>query len=193
MQKRLLKSIHPTVVLIMVLSLVSCVGMAPTTDPGGSNNGGGGGNAPPPPPPPSDAFSGSLTWKGNVSRNGNYSSETKLTTTNVSASSFGKLGSFQMDGLPVAQPLYVSGLDMGASGSHNIVIAATEHNSVYALDADNLAAGPLWVRHYVDAANNVTTLPDNFGGRTTLGGEVGITGTPVIDPSTGALYFVTVL
>ena len=193
MQKRLLKSIHPTVVLIMVLSLVSCVGMAPTTDPGGSNNGGGGGNAPPPPPPPSDAFSGSLTWKGNVSRNGNYSSETKLTTTNVSASSFGKLGSFQMDGLPVAQPLYVSGLDMGASGTHNIVIAATEHNSVYALDADNLAAGPLWVRHYVDAANNVTTLPDNFGGRTTLGGEVGITGTPVIDPSTGALYFVTVL
>jgi hypothetical protein len=98
-----------------------------------------------------------------------------------------------MDGLPVAQPLYVSGLDMGASGTHNIVIAATEHNSVYALDADNLAAGPLWVRHYVDAANNVTTLPDNFGGRTTLGGEVGITGTPVIDPSTGALYFVTVL
>ena len=82
---------------------------------------------------------------------------------------------------------------MGAAGTHNIIILATEHDSVYALDADNLAAGPLWVRHYLDPANGITTMPDNFGGRTTLGGEVGITGTPVIDPATGVLYFVTVL
>ena len=95
-----------------------------------------------------------------------------------------------MDGLAVAQPLYVAGLDMGTSGVHNVIIFATEHDSVYALDADNLAAGPLWARHYLE--NGVTPLPDDFGGRTTLGGEVGITGTPVIDPSTGALYFVTV-
>jgi hypothetical protein len=97
-----------------------------------------------------------------------------------------------MDGLPVAQPLYVKGIDMGTAGTLNVVIAATEHDSVYAFNADNLAAGPLWTRHYVDV-NGLKPLPDDFGGRTTLGGEIGITGTPVIDPSTGALYFVTVL
>ncbi|HSS95764.1 MAG TPA: hypothetical protein VLK33_01970, partial [Terriglobales bacterium] len=172
--------------------LVSCVGVTGTpSNPGGGNGGGGGGTGGN--PPPSDSITGSLTWKGDVSRSGNYSSETKLTPANISATSFGKLGSFQGDGLAAAQPLYVTGLDMGTLGVHNVIIFATEHDSVYALDADNLAAGPLWAKHYVDTANGITTLPDNFGGRTTLGGEVGITGTPVIDPSTGALYFVTVL
>jgi len=193
MQRKFFLFVQLAVVTLTILLFVSCVGMTGTTsNPGGGSTGGGGtggGGT----PPPGDTISGSLTWKGNVSRSGNYSSETKLTTTNVNATSFGKLGSFQMDGLPVAQPLYVTGLDMGTLGVHNIVIVATEHDSVYALDADNLPAGPLWVRHYLDATNNITPLPDSFGGRTTLGGEVGITGTPVIDSSTGALYFVTVL
>jgi hypothetical protein len=200
MQKGLLQFIHHAVAMILIFSLVSCVGMTGTSsDPGGGNTGGGGGgggagggggggN-----PPPSDTLTGSLSWKGDLSRSGNYSSETTLTTTNVGASTFGKLSSYQADGLPVAQPLYVAGLDMGSLGVHNIIIIATEHDSVYALDADNLSAGPLWVRHYLDASSGVTALPDNFGGRTTLGGEIGITGTPVIDSSTGALYFVTVL
>jgi len=190
MPKKFLQLIYQAIVVTMIFSLVSCVGVTDSSNSGGGTGGGnngGGGN-----PPPSNLFSGSLTWKGDNSRNGNYSNETKLTTTNVSATSFGKLSSFQMDGLPVAQPLYVTGLDMGALGVHNVLIVATEHDSVYAFNADDLAAGPLWTRHYVDA-NGITSLPDNFGGRTTLGGEVGITGTPVIDPSTGALYFVTVL
>ena len=74
-----------------------------------------------------------------------------------------------------------------------MIILVTEHDSVYAIDADNPAAGPLWQRHYVDAANGVAPLPDNFGGRTTLGGEVGISGTPFIDSTTGVMYFVTAL
>lgn len=187
--------IHNGIVLVMILSLVSCVGMTGTAgNPGGGGTGGGGtGGGGGTNPPPSNELSGSLTWKGDSSRSGNYSSETTLTLTNVNASQFGKLGSFQGDGLPAAQPLYISNLDMGSGGTHNVIILATEHDSVYALDADHLSAGPLWARHYVDTANGVTTLPDNFGGRTTLGGEVGITGTPVIDASTGVLYFVTVL
>jgi hypothetical protein len=188
MQKKFLQLIHLTIVIISIFSLASCVGVVGAPGSGGNTGGGG---TPPPPPPPSDTITGSLTWKGDVSRSGNYSSETILTPANISATSFGKLGTFQMDGLAVAQPLYVAGLDMGTLGVHNVVIVATEHDSVYALDADNLAAGPLWARHYLE--NGVTPLPDDFGGRTTLGGEVGITGTPVIDPSTGALYFVTVL
>ena len=136
---------------------------------------------------------GVLMWKGDPSGSGNYASEITLTPANVNASQFGRLGTFPVDGIPIAQPLYVSGLDMGAAGTHDLVIVATEHDSVYGFDADHPDAGSLWERHYVDAANGITPMPDSFGGRTTLGGEVGITGTPFIDADTGALYFVTTL
>jgi hypothetical protein len=132
-------------------------------------------------------------WKGNTLENGQYSNETTITPANVNVSQFGRLGDLQADGLLVAQPLYVANIDMGQSGTHNLIILASEHDSIYAYDADNLGAGPLWQRNYLDPANGITTYPDNFGGRTTLGGEVGITSTPVVDPTTDALYFVTML
>jgi len=197
MSKTAVRSILAGLILASIGISMSCVGVTGVaTDPGGSGNGGGtppGGGTGNPPPPPSIQFSGVLSWKGDNSRSGLYSNETTLTPTNVNVNQFGKVSSFQGDGIPIAQPLYISNVDMGTAGTHNVIIIATEHDSVYALDADNLSAGPLWERHYLDAANGVTTLPDNFGGRTTLGGEVGITGTPVVDPTTGALYFVTVL
>ena len=139
------------------------------------------------------SLSGVLMWKGDSSQSGNYSDETSLTTVNVNASQFGRLASFTADGIIIAQPLYVSGLDMGSAGTHDLVIIATEHDSVYAFDADHPDAGSLWERHYVDPANGITPMPDSFGGRTTLGGEVGITGTPFVDGDTGVLYFVTTL
>jgi hypothetical protein len=119
--------------------------------------------------------------------------ETTLTPANVNVNQFGRAGSFQADGIVMAQPLFVSALDMGDGSTHDVVIVATEHDSVYAIDAGNPAGGPLWERHYVDPSSGVTTMPDNFGGRTTLGGEVGITGTPYIDSATGVLYFVTTI
>ncbi len=192
------RSVSRVVLFAGLLAALSCQGIVPSAGggtSGGGNDGGGGGTPPPPPPPPppSSNFTGVLMWKGDNSKSGVYSNETKLTPDNVNVNQFGKLESFQADGIPIAQPIYVKNVDMGSAGTHNIVIIATEHDSVYALDVDNLAAGPLWQRHYVDAANGITPLPDNFGGRTTLGGEIGITGTPVVDPTTGALYFVTVL
>ena len=132
-------------------------------------------------------------WKGDPSGTGAYLNEVKLTPANVNAGQFGRLGSFQADGIVMGQPLYVSELDVAAAGTRNVIILTTEHDSVYAIDADNPGSGPLWERHYVDPANRVTTMPDSFGGRTTLGGEVGITGTPYIDGQTGVLYFVTTL
>ena len=132
-------------------------------------------------------------WKGGPSESGLYGSETMLTPTNVNVNGFGKLGEFQADGIVMAQPLFVSGLDMGGGETHDVVVIATEHDSVYAFDAANPGGGSLWERHYVDPADGITTMPDNFGGRTTLGGEVGITGTPYIDASTGVIYFVTTL
>ncbi len=149
--------------------------------------------APQAPPPAPASYSGVLQWKADSSTTGTYSSETKLTTANVNSTQFGRYESFTADGIVMAQPLYVRGLDMGSLGTHDLVIIATENDSVYALDADNFDGGTLWERHYLDAANGITFLPDNFGGRTTLGGEVGITGTPVIDGTTGVMYFVTTL
>ena len=160
--------------------LVSCQGVLP----------------PVPAPVPqkkTNGFGGVLMWKGDPSESGNYSSETTLTPANVNPSQFGRIGTFQADGIVMAQPLYVEGVDMGASGTHDLVIVATEHDSIYAFDADDPDGDSLWERHYVDAANGITTMPDNFGGRTTVGGEIGITGTPFIDATTGVMYFVTIL
>ncbi|MBS1852895.1 MAG: hypothetical protein JST79_18480 [Acidobacteria bacterium] len=169
-------------ILLGTIAALSCGGGSSHADPGGN----GGGN-----PPPAASFSGVLMWKGDTTAKGLYSQETSLTPSNVRSESFGKLGEFQADGLLMAQPLYVRNVDMGTAGTHNLIILATEHDSIYALDADQVSAGPLWERHYL--ANGVTPLADDFGGRTTLGGEVGITGTPLIDSATGALYFVTTL
>jgi hypothetical protein len=168
-----------------LLSMAGCQQMgAQPADPGSSSPPAGSGVA---------AFSGVLMWKGDASENGLYSDETTLTPADVNVGQFGLVGSFQADGLIVAQPLYVANVDMGQAGTHNVIVLATEHDSVYAIDADNLGAAPLWQRNYLDPANGIVPLPDNFGGRTTLGGEVGITGTPILDPATGVLYFVTTL
>lgn len=173
--------------LAATLAVNSCGGgsSAGGGNSGGGGSGGGGGNGGSP-------VSGVLMWKGDVSGKGLYSNETTLTPANVNVTQFGRQGRFQTDGVLIAQPLYVSHLNI-AGGTHNVLVVATEHDSVYALDADNLSDGALWERHYVDTSSGITTMPDNFGGRTTLGGEVGITGTPVINPATGALYFVTAL
>jgi hypothetical protein len=138
-------------------------------------------------------FKGVTMWKGDPSEAGTYSTETTLTTENVNASTFGKWGSFVADGIVMGQPLFVPQLNMGTAGIHDVIIFGTENDSVYAIDADNPSGPAFWERQYVDAANGVTTLADNFGGRTTLGGEVGITGTPYIDLATGVVYFVTTL
>jgi hypothetical protein len=111
----------------------------------------------------------------------------------VNVAGFGRLGSFKADGLVMAQPLYVANLKMDQSGTRNVIIIATENDSVYAVDADNPGSGSLWERHYVDPAHGITTLPDSFGGRSTFAGQVGITGTPFIDAATGIVYFVTTI
>ena len=136
-------------------------------------------------------YRGVLMWKGNASGNGVYSGENTLTPQNVNPTNFGRLASFNSDGFILAQPLYVANLDMGMQGVHNVVIIATERDEVLAFDADGKSTSALWKRSYLGPG--VTTVPDDFGGRTSIGHEIGITGTPVIDPVTGAMYFVTTL
>ncbi len=58
-----------------------------------------------------------------------------------------------------ASALYVANVNIPASGLRNVVYAATEHDSVYAFDADGLSATPLWKTSFINPAAGVTTVP----------------------------------
>src|SRR5215467_15897085 len=79
-----------------------------------------------------------LTWHNDNARTGQNLSETVLTPSNVNSTNFGKKCAYAVDGQVYAQPLYVPSVSI-AGGSHNVVYAATEHDSVYAFDADCLS------------------------------------------------------
>ena len=128
-----------------------------------------------------------LTQHNDTSRTGANLNETVLNTSNVNAAGFGKIFSRTVDGEIYAQPLYVPGVAIPGAGTHNVVYVATEHDSVYAFDADNPEAQtPLW---QVSLGASVPST-DIAKGYHDLVPEVGITSTPVIDPNTGILYVV---
>lgn len=112
--------------------------------------------------------------------------ETTLTPTNVNARQFGRLGSWKVDGPVYAQPLYLPNVDIPANGRHNVLYVATEHDSVYALDADHPGNEPLWHVSFLDGGREPLRQTDVFC--PFLRPEVGITSTPVIDMRTGTLF-----
>jgi hypothetical protein len=142
------------------------------------------------------------TQHNDIARTGAYTTETVLTPSNVNTNTFGKVFYYVVDGYVYAQPLYMANITMGAGTpqpgtTHNVVFVATEHDSVYAFDADgNLGANskPLWQITLLDAAHGAaagaTTVPSSDLSTTDLIPEVGITGTPVIDPATNTMYVV---
>jgi hypothetical protein len=129
-------------------------------------------------------------------RTGQNTQETILTPANVNSVQFGKLFTQNLDGQMPGQPLYVPNVFIPALNStHNVVYAATMHDSVYAFDADSNQGSnalPLWQVSFLDSANGVTTVPQSDEGCSVGYTEFGIQGTPVIDPTQNAMYLVAV-
>src|SRR6266446_2872531 len=124
------------------------------------------------------AQSNVLTYHNDNARTGQNLNETLLTLSNVNSTNFGKLGFLSVDGLVDAEPLYVANLTVAGS-LHNVVFIVTEHDSVYAFDADTFAQ--LWK---VTVLGSGETASDNRG-CDQVSPEIGITSTPVIDLSAG--------
>jgi hypothetical protein len=141
------------------------------------------------------------TYHNDLSRTGQNISETNLTRANVNSGTFGKVGALPVDGSIYAQPLYVSGVSIG-NDTKNLVFVATEHDSVYAFDADAATSDtdpvttPVWKTSLIDDTACTDSPCVTLGMADTLAPniypEVGITATPVIDQANGIIYVVGV-
>jgi autotransporter-associated beta strand protein len=157
-----------------------------------------------------------LTWNYGSSSTGVNPNETLLTPANVKVGTFGKLGTVPVDGQIYAEPLVDIGVAIGGvagdstvnlqvpSGTHNVVFVATQHDSLYAIDTTSYAI--LWQRSFTNISGNyigsttgtninstlgastITTVPNGDVNSADINPEIGITGTPVVDPTTNILY-----
>ena len=132
-----------------------------------------------------------ITYHYDNLRTGQNTSETTLTPANVTQTKFGKLGSFTVDGHVDAQPLYLSNVAIPTKGAKNVLYAVTEHDTVYAFDADSVNGSTstvLWSASML--ASGESSSDDRGCGQVTP--EIGITSTPVIDRTRNAIYVVAV-
>src|ERR1700674_3148742 len=164
------------IVVLIAFSFAGCGGYAST----GTVNGSG----------PGGPYSGVdvLTYHYDNQRTGQNLNETALTPANVNSTKFGKLGEFPVDGRVDAQPLYLSQVSIGGQ-KKNVLYVATEHDSVYAFDADSISGTTstfLW--RTATLGSGESTSDDRGCGQ--VSPEIGITATPVIDRSRNAIYVV---
>jgi IPT/TIG domain-containing protein len=131
---------------------------------------------------------GSFTYNYDNMRTGQNPNETILTPANVNFQTFGKKFTYSLDGWVHAQPLYVANVLINGS-RHNVLYVATEHDSVYAFDADGAQSAAYWQTSFINPAAGVTTIPT---GDLVPSGinqpEFGVMATPVIDPVAGTIF-----
>ena len=133
------------------------------------------------------------TYHNDNGRTGVNSGETTLRPDNVNVVSFGRLAAIPVQGQIYAQPLYLPNISMGASGLHNLVIVATEHDQVYAIDVDTRRV--MWQRDFLGSEGNVTTVSSEDVSSDDIvcedmTPEIGITGTPVANLVSNTIYLV---
>jgi len=116
-----------------------------------------------------------LTYHNDIARTGQNLNETILTTSNVNSATFGKLGFYSVDGRVDAEPLYASSVAVPANGAHNLLIVPTEHDSVYAFDADTGTV--IWRTSMLKTGER--SSDDRGCGQ--VSPEIGVTSTPVVD------------
>ncbi|MDB6078194.1 MAG: hypothetical protein JWO82_1941 [Akkermansiaceae bacterium] len=131
-----------------------------------------------------------LTYHNDGSRTGANLQETVLNTSSVNVSGFGKIYSRAVDDQLYSQLLYVPNVNIPGRGTHNVLYAATVNDTVYAFDADYAdLTGPLWTRSFLSpgvvAINHADlSAAGSCGGNyNDFSGNMGIVGTPVIDPN----------
>jgi hypothetical protein len=145
-------------------------------------------------------LAGVFTYHNDTARDGVNSREFALMPATVATATFGKLFSCPVDGAIYAQPLWVRGLKI-AGGTHNVIFVATQHDSVYAFDADAKPCVTYWHVNLLDALHGGTAGEKpvvwndvgnvGFGCFGDIYPEVGVTGTPVIDPRSKTIYVVS--
>ena len=118
------------------------------------------------------------TYHNDIARTGQNLNESILNTSNVNVNTFGKLFILAADGKVDAEPLYLSNLTIG-SAAHNVVFVESEHDSVYAYDADTGTL--LWQVTMLKSGE----VPSDNRGCSQVTPEIGVTATPVIDRLSG--------
>jgi hypothetical protein len=149
-------------------------------------------------------LAGVLTYHNNLARDGTNPQEYALTAPTVSTNTFGKLFSCPVDGAVYTQPLWVPGLSINGA-TRNVIFVATQHDSVFAFDADANPCVQYWKANLLEAAHGGTAgetpVPCELGlapfycqvgaGAGDIQPEIGVTGTPVIDAATNTIYVVS--
>jgi hypothetical protein len=138
-------------------------------------------------PPPQQHFAIS-SYRTDNARTGVNALETTLTPANVNPVNFGRRAAIAVVGDVYAQPLYISNVTTADGTTRNLVIVATQHDQVYAIDTSTQAVA--WQRSFLDSGGLITPVPADDVSCGDIANEIGITGTPVLDPATERLYLV---
>ena len=134
-------------------------------------------------------LAGVFTYHNDAARDGANIQEYALSSSTVTTSTFGKLFSCTVDGAVYTQPLWVPGVSVNGA-LHNVVYVATQHDSVYAFDADTSPCVTLWQVNLLGSGESPVVWNDVGACYGDIYPEVGVTGTPVIDINRNVIYVV---